>query len=221
MFFFLEGFVFKRNKALLLITGLTIVTTYSTTGLVILLVLGIYYLKENITYNKLIIPILIGLLVPLYMIFSFNVEEKVIGERESSFQKRLFDLTQPMFIALRNPFTGIGLDKDEFQKMRQEFYMGSSFYTVFQDNFGIEAKVEDSEKGCSNSITFLFAATGFPIAILLIWLFFKQQIITIRPGIWMMILVITVLSEPLLLRPFFFIFIMSGLLNMYNRIVLN
>ena len=48
--------------------------------------------------------ILIGL--PLYMLLSVNMNEKIYGERELSFQKRLIDLTQPFFIALEHPITG-------------------------------------------------------------------------------------------------------------------
>ena len=41
-------------------------------------------------------------------------EDKVQGEKEASFQKRFFDLTQPFFIAIENPLTGIGLDAEQF-----------------------------------------------------------------------------------------------------------
>ena len=43
-----------------------------------------------------------------------NVEEKIQGEKEASFQKRYFDLVQPFFIALEHPLTGIGLDVEQF-----------------------------------------------------------------------------------------------------------
>ena len=120
-----------------------------------------------------------ALCIPVYMIFSLNVEEKIQGEKESSFQKRYFDLVQPLFIALEHPLTGIGLDIEQFQKMRQEFYISSSSLSALQEKTGIESKVKGTDKGSSNSIMFLFAAMGFPTAILLLYMLFKQQIILV------------------------------------------
>ena len=84
--------------------------------------------------------------------------------------------------------------------------------------FGIDAKMEVSDKGSSNSIMFLLAGTGFPTTILLLYMFFKQQIIKDKKWLLMIILIISVMSEPLLLRPFFFIFIVSGFMDMFLKI---
>ena len=98
---------------------------------------------------------------------------------------------------------------EQFQNMRQEFYISSSSLSYLQEQTGIESKVRGTDKGSSNSITFLFAAMGFPTAILLLYMFFKQQIIKEKKWLWMLIMVVSVMSEPLLLRPFFFLFIVS------------
>ena len=80
-------------------------------------------------------------------------------------------------------------------------------------------KVDVTDKGSSNSIMFLLAATGFPTAFIFIYMFFKQQIIKDKKWLWMIIMLISVMSEPLLLRPYFFIFIVSGFMNTYQRII--
>ena len=67
------------------------------------------------------------------------MNDKIYGEGESSFQKRLLDLTQPLFIASQNPLTGVGLDIDNFQKVREEFYITSDLNDVLRQ-FGIEQK---------------------------------------------------------------------------------
>jgi hypothetical protein len=152
------------------------------------------------------------------MIFSLNVEEKIQGEKEASFQKRYFDLVQPLFIALEHPLTGIGLDIEQFQKMRQEFYFSSTSLNSLQEQVGVESTVTSTDKGSSNSIMFLFAAMGFPTAILLLYMFFKQQIIKEKKWLWMLIIVVSVMSEPLLLRPFFFLFIVSGFTYVFYKI---
>ncbi len=218
--FFLEAFIIKKSKALLIIIGFVILTTYSTTGLSILLLQGIVYIHNEFKKNKLFLFI-VAVLIPIYLVLQVNVEDKVQGEKEASFQKRFFDLTQPFYIALENPITGIGLDSEQFQKLREEFYFTSSTLDYIHDQTGLGLKVNVTDKGSSNSIMFLLAATGFPTAILFIYMLFKQQIIKDKRWLWMIIIIISVMSEPLLLRPFFFIFIVSGFMSFYQKIMIH
>jgi len=218
--FFLEAFIIKKSKALLIIIGFVILTTYSTTGLSILLLQGIVYIYNEFKKNKMFLFI-VAVLIPVYSLFTANVEEKLYGEKEASFQKRFFDLTQPFYIALENPITGIGLDSEQFQKLREEFYFTSSTLDYIHNQTGLKLKVSVTDKGSSNSIMFLLAATGFPTAILFIYMFFKQQIIKDKRWLWMIIIIISVMSEPLLLRPFFFIFIVSGFMSFYQKIMIH
>lgn len=217
--FFLEVVFFKRNKKILLLIILAILTTYSTTGLLLLILQILYFSHKQ--YKNNIATIFIGVLVlPLYFLFSANMHEKIYGEGESSFQKRLFDLTQPFFITIANPLTGIGLDLDRFQQVRQEFYINSDVNNILR-KVGIEQKVETTSKGSTNSVMYMLAGMGFPTAILFMYMFFKQQIVRKNKIIWFIITFITVMSEPLLLRPFFFIFIVSGFWHIFYRIILN
>jgi len=110
------------------------------------------------------------------------------------------------------------LDIDQFQKLRKEFYFSSSTLKSLQDQIGVESKSTGTDKGSSNSIMFLLSAMGFPTAILFIYMFFKQQIITEKKWLIMILMTISVISEPLLLRPFFFIFITSGFMNIFYKI---
>ena len=218
MLFFLEAFVFKKSKLLLLLASVLIITTYSTTGLILLLFQSFFYFKSSFKNKKVLAPILIILLIPIYLVLSTNVKEKISGEREASFQKRMFDFTQPFFIALDYPLTGIGLDLVQFQKKRQEFYISSNRLQSINNSLGVQAKFETTEKGSSNSIMFLLACTGFPTTIILLFMFYKQKIIKPKRYIWLILLTLSVISEPLLLRPFFLIFIISGFVNIFTKI---
>ena len=217
--FFLEAFIIKRSKVLLLVIAFVIFTTYSTTGLAILLLQGLVYVYNEFKKNKLLFLLIVSALIPIYLILQINVQDKVQGEKEASFQKRLFDLTQPFYIALENPITGIGLDAEQFQKFREEFYFTSPTLNYIYNQTGVGLKVDVTDKGSSNSIMFLLAATGFPTACLFIYMFFKQQIIRDKKWLWMIIMLISVMSEPLLLRPYFFIFIVSGFMSTYQKII--
>ena len=221
MFFFLEAFIIKKNKLLLGITAIVLLTTYSTTGIALLLVQAGFYIAQEMRNNKMLIPIILLFAFPAYMVFSVNIEEKVHGEKEASFQKRLLDLTQPLFIALENPLTGVGLDMEQFQKIREEFYFSSPTLQEAQKSFELEQKVKTTSKGSSNSVMFLFAAMGFPTALLFLSMFFKQKVITHKNALWVFIMLISVMSEPLLLRPFFFFFISSGLLHLFYKITIH
>ena len=214
--FFLEMSIFKRNKMLLSLIVLAILSTYSTTGLLLLFIQVIYFLQKE--YKSMIATVLILIVgVPLYFVFSANMSEKIYGDREASFQKRLFDLTQPFFIALDHPLTGVGLDIDRFREVRQEFYMTNDFNDAFRE-IGIEQKVKTTSKGSTNSVMYLLAGMGFPTAILFIYMFIKQKIVTNDRFMWFIITFISIMSEPLLFKPFFFIFIVSGFSYIFSKI---
>ena len=214
--FFLEISIFKRNKKLLALIIFAVLTTYSTTGL-LLLILQIIYFAHKELKNSIKILLLIVLISPLYVFFNANMNEKIYGEGESSFQKRLFDFTQPIFIAIENPLTGVGLDLDRFQEVREEFYINSDLNSSL-NQIGIEQKVETTSKGSTNSVMYMLAGMGFPTAFLFIYMFMKQQIITNHRLMWFILTFISVMSEPLLFRPFFFMFIVSGFIHTFHRI---
>ena len=214
--FFLEISVFKRNKRLLVLIVIGILSTYSTTGLFLLMIQAIYFLQKE--FKKNLAMILIAIVgIPLYILLSINMNEKIHGEGESSFQKRLIDLTQPFFIALENPLTGVGLDIDRFQEVREEFYINSNLNNML-GKVGIEQKVETTSKGSTNSVMYMLAGMGFPATMLFIYMFMKQQIVINHRFIWFIITFVSVMSEPLLFRPFFFLFIISGFSYFFYKV---
>ena len=206
---YLEGFVFKRGKWTVPLIVFAIITTYSTTGIFIMIFLLSVIFINSIKRNPfLYIGLALLISYPLYYLGKSNFDNKA-GQNVSSMNKRLFDLVQPLSIALNNPMTGVGLDAEHFQKYRSVYYLDNetqSFLTL-----------ETTEKGSSNSITFLLAATGFPMGLFLLYCFFKQDLFTHRKKIFMLVITISVLSEPLLLRPFFLLFIISGMFHIVSR----
>jgi hypothetical protein len=155
--------------------------------------------------------------IPIYFIFSINLEEKLRGNRIFSFQKRLFDFTQPIFIAATNPLTGVGLDLDQFQKLRYEFYIDSESLELINETLGVSLKAAGTSAGSANSLTFLLAAMGFPTAILFVFMFLRQKIISNHKLLFYFIVFTSVMSEPLFLRPFFFVFIISGFCHFFLK----
>jgi len=209
LFLYLEGFVFKRSKWSIPLVVFAILTTYSTTGILIMMVLLFFIFLKSIRRNP-VLYIIIGSLIimPMYYVAKTNMEAKST-EKASSMNKRIFDLVQPFYIALDNPVKGVGLDIEHFQEFRSEYNLDDETQSLLI--------TETTEKGSSNSITFLMAATGFPVSLFLIYCLFKQQLFRYRKEIFMFIIIVSVMSEPLLLRPFYLILIVSGLISIINK----
>jgi hypothetical protein len=179
----------------------------------------IYFLQKK--FRKHIALALIAIIgIPLYILVSANITEKVFGEGELSFQKRLIDLTQPFFIALENPIFGVGLDLEGLQQIRDSYYINSNV-NVMLGTVGIEQKLATTSKAGTNSVMSLLASMGFPTTLLFIFMFFNQQIFTNHRFIWFVITFASVMSEPLILKPFFFMFIISGFSHFFLKFINN
>ena len=214
---FLEGFIFRRRSWTIPLIIFAILTTYSTTGIFIMIIVLFFIFMKSIKRNPLLILLAISITFPLYYIAKLNIEDKTTGEKAGSFQKRYLDLVQPLAIASDYPITGIGLDRDYFQKLRSKFQMEDNFGKIIETSIGLERIAQSTEKGSSNSLTYLMAAMGFPSALFLFYCLFKQNLFTKRKGIFMTIIIISLFSEPLLLRPFFLILITSGMMSLFNK----
>ena len=213
MLFFLEAFVLKRKKYLLLLISFLIISTYSTIGIALLLIQSVVFILSEFKRNKTLAIILIIAAIPVYTVFNVNFNEKIIGEKSASSQKRIYDLVQPLEIAKNNPFFGIGLDANNFKNERNRFEVSRTKI------LGIEYKFDEGNEIVTNSVTFLIAALGFPTAILFLYLLvFKQSIIYNKKWLLILIVLFSASSEPLLLKPFMFIFIFSGLYAFFYKL---
>ena len=211
---YLEGFVFKRNKWIILLTVFAIFTTYSTTGIIIMMITLIFIFKSSIKKNPILIFSAISIVIPFYFIAKSNVEEKL---EDSSFQKRYFDLIQTISITKDYPLTGIGLDDSFFSDFRSSHFINNNLLNSFEESTSLELRAKSTDKGSSNSITYLMVAMGIPISSFLLYCLFKQTLFPNRKRVLMMIIFISVFTEPLLLRPFFLILIVSGMMSFFSR----
>ena len=53
------------------------------------------------------------------------MQEKLSGNKQASYMKRVYDFVQPLYIASENPLTGVGLDIEKFQQIRKEYYFSA------------------------------------------------------------------------------------------------
>ena len=211
---YLEGLVFKRNKWIILLTVFAIFTTYSTTGIIIMMIILLFIFISSMKKRPILIFLAISVAIPFYFIAKSNIEEKL---ETSSFQKRYFDLVQTISITKDYPLTGIGLDDTYFRESRSNHFINDNFLNSFEESTNLEMKAKSTDKGSSNSITYLMVAMGIPISSFLIYCLLNQVLFRHKKGVFMTIIFISVFSEPLLLRPFFLILIVSGMMSFFSR----
>ena len=178
---YLEGFIFKRKKLTLFLIVIAIFSTYSTTGILIMLILLFFMFKSTIKKKSNN-----GNFIDFFnFTFIFYCKNKC---REKSRGRKIFFISKKIFgfnssqrlYAFKHPFTGVGLDREHFQKYRSEFLMDDDFGSFIEESTGYERKAESTEKGSSNSITYLMRNMGFPTSIFLIYCLFKQKLFTIK-----------------------------------------
>lgn len=211
---YLEGFVFKRNKLVILLIIFAIFTTYSTSGIILMILILVFIFKSSIRKSPLLIFLAISVTIPFYFIAKTNVQEKL---ETYSFQKRYFDLIQTISIIKDYPLTGIGLDDSFFSDFRSSHFINNNLINSFEESTSLELKAKSTEKGSSNSVTYLMMAMGIPISSFLLYCMLKQTLFPNRKKIILMIVFISVFSEPLLLRPFFLILIVSGMMSFFSK----
>ena len=205
---FLNLFVRRFNLVVIALITFAILTTFSTTGLMVMFLQFVFYSVTIVKRNLLLFPILIGVLIGLYAITSLNLTDKVLGEGATSFQIRFFDLVQPVYIAADYPLTGVGLDDQQYIEVRKRMD-----YNLWIDGISFDSV----EKGATNSILFFLATTGFPATIFLLFMLYRQSFITNNKKLFFVLMVFSLMSEPLLLKPFFFIFVISGVIYSLNK----
>ena len=201
---YLSLFTYKDKKKSILAT-ICVLSTFSTTGIFILLLQVFEYIrKEKIASIKKIFIYLAFTPILLFGIYSL-VNKKKEGDIKaiSSFSLRSFDLYTGTMITISNPLLGIGLNQESFYNERDK-YITSEMQKV---------SLQLEKRGSTNSILNLFTSFGVLIGLYILYMIFKQKIFTENKVIFFLIIIISLLSEPLIFTPFFMLFIILGAQN--------
>ncbi|MEO6079199.1 MAG: hypothetical protein ABIQ86_05410 [Steroidobacteraceae bacterium] len=205
LFLYLALFVFRSARHALL--GLAaVISTQSTTGLVIALMLvGVYafrYINRGSLQVRLARSFWVGLLViPLVVVVGLNVVDKVAGESRGSFWSRQYDLLTGVNVILEKPMVGIGFDYDA--------YYAASARLGYTDTQLTDRITTD--RGNTNGIVFLLYSIGIPLALPFLIGMFRQGLFTHR-GLIGILLFLSFLSESIIFTPFFLAVICGGML---------
>ncbi len=197
LFRLLFGNYINYRKVLILSTSFLILTTFSTTGLFIMVVEFVYYLlkKRSSGFKKYFVLFLFSLMsIPILL---NNLDEKVTGKGETSFLLRSYDALIALDIIKDNFFTGVGFSKIKNVEAQKKS-------SIFMDSVLTETR------GNTNSVITVFLYLGIPLGISYLFLLYNQKIIRFNKGFFFFILLICLASEPLVFSGFFIFFVISS-----------
>ena len=213
IFIFLNLFLFK-NRRNVIIGVLALVLAWSSVGLLVMLLQFLYFFITNFNKfkSKFIIPkIVIGSFVLYALVIATmnNLDEKIYGDKSGSGAARFLNTVSALYTIYKHPFIGTGFDFQNYTKELDKSFLNS------QSSL---SSYVDSEKltsvSSTNSFLRLYVQFGIPIALILTIGLFKQTLIPRYKFIFAVIIIVSTSSAPLMLTPFCFLFISSGLLNL-------
>jgi len=185
---------------------LAVASTQSTTGLAIASgICGLaafnYLRRLDISTTFLAVFLLPVAILPVLWFTYQNIIDKLYGDLEGSTWARQFDLFTGLRIVGEHPIFGIGFSQDRF---REEF---STFGRQVNTMLGDAAL----ERSLSNGVLHLAVVLGIPIMLVFVYALLKQRIFgnaLVGGGI----ILVSMLTESLILTPFFSMIVFSGLI---------
>ena len=213
VFIFLNLFIFK-NRRNIIIGVLAIIFSWSTAGLfVLLLQFGFYFISNlnKISFKYIVPKVLIGSILVFGLVIATmgNYNEKLYGDRSGSGGARVFNTYVALKTIYNNPIIGTGLDfKLYIAKLTKSFAVSKKITSQYVDSNNVRGAFS------TNSFLNLFVQFGIPIGLLFTIALFKQTLVPDKKYIFAIIIILSTSSAPLIITPFFFLFVVSGLLNM-------
>lgn len=208
-FLFLSLFKYKNQRKTLL-SIICILTTFSTTG-ILLMVVQLFLSLKSYNVSKMKKILLLMLIIPLLMVgydsFSKKREQSQV-KNISSYGIRFFDLYSGMVIAFNNPSFGVGLNKEPFLKERNKY---------FPKNLSFD-KNDIDDRATSNDFVKIFFSLGLFLGTYVLYLFYNQSLTDENRLVFLLVVIINLSTEPLFYTPFFLLIVFSGFQNKLKRI---
>lgn len=213
----------KSNWKEMMLIVLCVVSTFSTTGFIILALNATYYVYITFKKRSAVIPILVIVCLFAVAPFAFikdNISDKLGGQNTSGLV-RYRDYLIGVKLIEEKPILGHGYFDTKY--LRSKPYVGKIEGSVFSQSY-LNSSGELSG-GYTNGLLGLLCWYGVPVGILCYYLSFRNKIIDeniVGRTIFFLILMLTFLSEPLTYTSFFLLFPFSAFLlnrKMKKRIV--
>jgi hypothetical protein len=195
----------KPNLGLAFLAFLMIFSTFSTTGLILSIVLFVIKFRKSIIRNIYTLFLsLISILVLLPIVIG-NIIDKVSGDGQASFYWRSFDLLISLQMVAANPIKGIGFGSEVYKNIQE------------QSQIFLESDILEG-RGNTNSIVYIFVVFGIPLALYILKLMYKQSVFIFRNNFLFFIVILTCLStEPLITSIFFLMILFSNFFSFHYK----
>lgn len=205
IYLYLSLFVLK-NPRRTAIAALALFSTQSTTGIAVGCGLAAVYFWRQVgkgSLNRRVGMIAVAILLALLLSGPVieNVRSKFVGDLAGSSMARQFDLLTGINVIVNNPLFGIGFEPETYRQMAGTF--------AFQDT-ELDSHITE-DRGNTNGVIVLLYSVGIPLALPFLFGLFRQTMLPDRLLVGGVIFV-SMLSESLMLTPFFLLFQFSGLL---------
>jgi len=208
LLFFISSFIFKQRKWQI-ISVFLIFTTYSTTGIGILLLqlLTVVFSKSVSVFQRSII--ILGLVIVTIPLFVLNYQSKMSDSSDAdtdvtSSVLRVYDFLEGVDLTLTHPLTGIGLSEHTYQNIKNSRNTILSDYSqTFLDNI--------YDRRSSNSIMYFLSRFGALFGFIWFYFLYRQKMVNNKKLLFFVIIIISNFSEPLFMAPFFILLVCTGL----------
>lgn len=194
----------RKSSIIALLTMVAILSTWSTTGVVILgaqlMIYSLMHLKKPM-YAALSLVLLLALAGQMVA----NVNEKFVGESAGSGYSRALDTFTIMNIIEKHPALGIDLNYEDFEK---ELFNNIA-------NIQMEGRFESRESRATNALLTYYVFFGILFGSLIVYGLYKQNLFHEKRGVVFLIMTLSLSTEPLGFFIFPILLIVSGF--MYNK----
>ena len=205
------AFYFKKNLKYIIFSILSVITAFSTTGLILL---GIVLLYSLILTNKLKFTHFLFILLIGIFTFPFlkdNITDKFTGKNAGSGLTRIADIYSGILLIKNNPFLGSDVDNatasDNYEayKIKKDLWNGNFTDGAFDGYITVKN---------SNGIMRFIIDWGLPFSLFLIFKALRSNLFGDKKLMFFffLMLLISMFSEAISRTGFFYFFILSGLI---------
>jgi hypothetical protein len=205
------AFYFKKNIKYILLSIVAVITAFSTTGLLLLVVVLLYslVLTNSIKFKHLLVLLIIGIFA--FPFIKDNVVDKFTGKNAGSGLTRIADIYSGAILIKNNPILGSDVDNAtasnnfEAYKIKKELWNGNFTDGAFDGYLTVKN---------SNGVMRFIIDWGLPFSLLLIFKTLRSNLFGDKKLMFFffLMLLISMFSEAISRTGFFYFFILSGLI---------
>jgi hypothetical protein len=203
LYLYVTLFVLRRPGQALL-AGLAVLSTQSTTGVAIAVLLvggaALRSLREGRPAQRVLrLGAMLAVLAPLAWFAADNVTDKILGEGAGSALARQHDFFTGLNVIAAHPWLGIGFEHARFLEVSGE--------RMYADTQLSEEGRED--RAMSNGLIYATYALGIPLATLFLAGLFAQRLLPHRIAVGLL-LALSLFGESIVFTPFVLMFVFSA-----------